>query len=95
MTEIIVKIIVELLSTLAVATRQIKQGKPSGSAISNGLPGLTRRREVCKEASWGERCRGNTAEARQTYSGRGSDHCSAEPRGCLQPCPAFKAGPRW
>jgi replicative DNA helicase len=31
MTEIIVKILVELLSTLALATRQIKQGKPSES----------------------------------------------------------------
>jgi hypothetical protein len=31
MTEIIVKITVELLSTLAVATKQIKQGRPSKS----------------------------------------------------------------
>ena len=30
MAEIIVKIIVELLSILAVATKQIKQGRPSG-----------------------------------------------------------------
>ena len=29
MTEIIVKIMVELLSTLALATKQIKQGRPS------------------------------------------------------------------
>jgi hypothetical protein len=29
MTEIIVKILVELLSTLAVATKQMKQGRPS------------------------------------------------------------------
>ena len=31
MTEIIVKIMVELLSTLAVVTKQIKQGRPSES----------------------------------------------------------------
>ena len=32
MTEMIVKILVELLSTLALATKQIKQGKSSESA---------------------------------------------------------------
>jgi hypothetical protein len=31
MTEMVVKILVELLSTLAVVTKQIKQGKPSES----------------------------------------------------------------
>jgi hypothetical protein len=33
MTEIIVKILVELLSTLAVATKQMKQGRPSESLL--------------------------------------------------------------
>jgi uncharacterized membrane protein len=32
MTEVVVKILVELLSTLALATKQVKQGKPSKSA---------------------------------------------------------------
>jgi hypothetical protein len=31
MTEILVKILVELLSTLALATKEVKQGKPSQS----------------------------------------------------------------
>jgi hypothetical protein len=35
MTEIVVKILVELLSTLALAARQIKQGKPSESVFSS------------------------------------------------------------
>ena len=34
MTEIIVKILVELLSTLALATQQVKQGRLSGSPSS-------------------------------------------------------------
>jgi len=50
MTETIVKITVELLSTLAVATKQFKQGGPSGSVISIGLHGLTRDREICEQA---------------------------------------------
>ena len=33
MTEIIVKIMVELLSTLALATKQIRQGRPSESVF--------------------------------------------------------------
>jgi hypothetical protein len=37
MTEIVVKILVELLSTLALATKQIKQGKPSGSVFGEVL----------------------------------------------------------
>ena len=34
MTEMLVKILVELLSTLALATKQVKQGKPSESVFS-------------------------------------------------------------
>ena len=41
MTEIVVKILVELLSILALATRQIKQGKPSESIFSEVLGYLT------------------------------------------------------
>lgn len=33
MTEMIIKILVELLSTLAAVTKQIKQGKPSESVF--------------------------------------------------------------
>ena len=41
MTEMVVKILVELLSTLAVATKQIKQGKPSESVFREVLYYLT------------------------------------------------------
>ena len=34
MTEIMVKIMVELLSTLALATKQVQQGRPSESVLS-------------------------------------------------------------
>ena len=34
MTEIIVKIMVELISTLALVTKQIKQGRPSGCILN-------------------------------------------------------------
>jgi len=35
MDEIVVKIIVELLTTLALATKEVKQGKPSKSVITD------------------------------------------------------------
>ena len=38
MTEIVVKIIVELLSTLAVAAKQMKQGQPGESLLVGTLP---------------------------------------------------------
>jgi uncharacterized membrane protein len=38
MTEIVVKIIVELLSTLALATKQLRQGRPSESVFAYLLP---------------------------------------------------------
>jgi signal recognition particle GTPase len=41
MTEIVVKILVELLSTLALATKQIKEGKTSESVFGEVLCYLT------------------------------------------------------
>ena len=40
MNEIVVKIMVELLSTLALVTKQIKQGRPSGSILSDCIARL-------------------------------------------------------
>ena len=50
MTEIVVKIMVELLSTLAIATKQIRQGRPSESVFAGVLPDSMQSREICKEA---------------------------------------------
>jgi hypothetical protein len=38
MDEIVIKIIVELLTTLALATRELKQGRPSKSILTEVLP---------------------------------------------------------
>ncbi len=49
MIGVMVKIMVELLAVLALATKQIKQGRLSTSCsiFSGGNHGLTRRREIC------------------------------------------------
>jgi hypothetical protein len=41
MTEMVIKILVELLFTLALATKRIKQGKPSQSIFGDVLYNLT------------------------------------------------------
>jgi hypothetical protein len=50
MTEIVVKIIVELLSTLALVTSQIRQRRSSEFVFASILPGSTQCREICKGA---------------------------------------------
>ena len=49
MDEIVVKIMAELLSTLAVATRELKQGRPSESVRADLLPYSAQRSQICKE----------------------------------------------
>lgn len=50
MDEIVVKIIVELISTLALATKELKQGRPSESVLADVAPYSVRRRETRQKA---------------------------------------------
>ena len=49
MTVIVVKIMVELLSTLALATKQISQGRPSEFVFTDVFPDSMQYREIFKE----------------------------------------------
>jgi hypothetical protein len=63
MTEMIIKILVKLLSILALATKQLQQGRLSESVSSKILCSLIiQRRSGCQEAPRGERHRGGTSE---------------------------------
>ena len=58
--EMVVKIIVELLSTLALVTKELKQGRTSRSSPIEELPSYSiQRRKVCKKAFWREGHRGS------------------------------------
>jgi hypothetical protein len=46
MDEMVVKILVELLSTLALATKEIKRGKLSGSIVGEGIYYLIREMQI-------------------------------------------------
>jgi len=50
MTEVVVKIIVELISTLGLATKQVKQGRPSECILVDASLNSLRGRKVGKEA---------------------------------------------
>jgi hypothetical protein len=61
-TNVLVKIIVELVSTLALATKQVQQGRFSEFVLVVTTIDSTRRREIFGEASRREGYRGNDPE---------------------------------
>jgi hypothetical protein len=71
MTEVIVKILVEVLSILALATKQLQQGKLSESVLGEILYYLTMlRRSACQEeAPRGEGHRGGTSKVGSAHRG--------------------------
>ena len=54
MDEMVIKIMVELLSTLALATRELKQGRSSESVLADMLRYSMERSEASKEMLWRE-----------------------------------------
>jgi len=60
MTDIIVKIMIELLSVLALATKQINQGRFSKCDVEYTISSSMCHREVCKEIIRGRRDRSCT-----------------------------------
>ncbi|KAH8990687.1 hypothetical protein EDB86DRAFT_2831111 [Lactarius hatsudake] len=78
-TEITVKIMVELLSVLALATKQIKQGRliREGSKL---------RREIRKEVARRKRNRGRVTEAGPSHTRGRSDDYGPDARSCVRTC---------
>ena len=63
MDEIVVKILVELISTLALVTEELKQRRSSESVLAVVLLCSAPCSQICKEISQGEGHRGSTCEA--------------------------------
>ena len=78
MTDMIVKIMVELLSVLALATQQIEQGRFSESIVTYIARGSMCHREVREEVDGGERDRGGSREIGSIDAGRGPDDCGTD-----------------
>jgi len=83
LTDVMVKIMVELLSVLALASKQIKEGRFSTCNVTY----ITRRsvchREVQKKVAGGERDRERGSKIGSIDARRGSDNCCTD-LGC---CP--------
>jgi len=92
MDEMVVKIMVELLSTLALATRELKQGRSSEPILAHVLLYSPQHSQICEESFRREGLRSYPAEARPTHARRGSDHRSSDPRGRLRPRPKYECG---
>lgn len=99
MNEIIVKILVELLSTLAKETKEIKRGRlcesiPVCTSFISSSKWCSEDCGVQDEALWRKGCQISSTEAGQTYPGRGKDDRGADPQGRLWPCRAYESSPR-
>ena len=70
MTEIVIKILAELLGVLALATKQINQGRLSKSVACSLMVthGMTRCREICQETIAREGHRISSSAARSTHA---------------------------
>jgi hypothetical protein len=73
MTDVIVRIIIEVLSILAIATKEIKLGRSSEPSTSMSFSSLTLFRKIPEEATRQEGYRRCAEEAGYTDDGRGSD----------------------
>jgi len=70
MDEIVVKIMVELVSTLALSTKEFMQGRSSESVLASVVPYSVQLREIRQKAFWRrQRCRCNPPEARSAHPG--------------------------
>ena len=68
MDKILVKIMVELVSILALATSELKQGRLSESFFAEVLSYSVQCREIHKKAFWrGKGCRGRATAARSAH----------------------------
>ena len=97
MTEIIAKIMVELLSILGQAKKQIKHGRLSKRTLqrlSVAIPELACR-AIRKEVIGGQRDREYIAPIRPAHPRRGPHDGGAYPGGCPRSDEQYESGYRW
>ena len=88
--EIAVRIAMELLTILALATKELIQGQLSASAHPDLLPYLMQRRGLHDEAPRRAGCRGNPTEALSSRPAASSNDRSADSQGDLRRRPAYE-----
>lgn len=89
--EVVVKIMVELISTLALATKELKQGRLSKCILTDVSPYSVQRREICKkDVRCRNGCRGSPTETGSPYPGRGSNDRSGDTQSRLWSRPGYE-----
>ena len=87
MNEIMVKIMVELFSTFALATNELTQGRLSESLFADICRYSVQHSQICKGRIRREGSRDRPQEAVSTHTRRGSDYCNSDSRGHPQSRP--------
>ena len=98
MSGIIAKILVEVLSVLSLATKQIKQGRLSMCFRNLDIPCSSYEldlRKVCKEVVRRKRNRGCSPKVGPAYPGRGSHDRNRDTSSCSCPCQQYEARHGW
>ena len=95
MDEIVVKILVELISTLALVTEELRQRRSSESVFTEVLTFSAPYSQVCQEILQGEGYRGGLREARSTHPRRGSIYGSSYARCCTRTRPEHEGVHGW
>jgi len=97
MTEKVFNIMADLLSTVALATKQVMQGRLGKPVFDDAAldSTVTLRRKIY-EGTLGGKCRrsGNT-KVGQVNARRGTYDCIADPRGYPRPCPESEGDHGW
>jgi len=78
--EVVVKIMAELISMLALVTKKLRKGRPSKSVLTDTLPCSARRSQRCKEIFRAQGRRASSTKAGKTHAIRASDHCNSGSR---------------
>ena len=96
MDEIVVKIMVELISTLGLVTEELKQRRSSESVLSDTFYFCSASRsQVCKEVFQGEGHRSSARETGSSHARRGSDCRSSNTRCCPRIGPEYEGVHGW
>ena len=66
--EMVVRIMVELISTLALAAKGLMQGRSGESSLVNAPPYSMQHSEIPKKTVWREGYRGSTTKVRPTHT---------------------------
>jgi hypothetical protein len=90
MDEIVVRIVVELLSILALTTKELQRGQASECDLSDVLPYSMFCREIRQEDFWRAGRRGDPTKIRSTFLRRGSDGRSGDSQSRLRSRPGHE-----